>query len=92
MAARRQALPLRKRIERHEADTWNWLSAVERLLQTGGLCFVLVGDSVVDETLPMGAADPSRRRVHFTSGDGRSVGRTSMRCGPCILFRPAANT
>ena len=65
MAARRQALPLRKRIERHEADTWNWLSAVERLLQTGGLCFVLVGDSVVDETL-LDGAQPIHRAAEST--------------------------
>lgn len=65
MAARRQALPLRKRIERHEADTWNWLSAIERLLQTGGLCFVLVGDSVVDETL-LDGAQPIHRAAEST--------------------------
>lgn len=65
MAARRQSLPLRKRLERHEGDTWNWLSAVERLLQRGGLCFVLVGDSVVEETLVDGAA-PIRRAAEST--------------------------
>ena len=69
MAARRHHQPLLRRRQLHEADTWNWLSAVERLLKVGSLCFVLVGDSVLEESLIDGAepirvaAESSRLRV-----------------------------
>lgn len=65
MAARRMQMPLRRRIEVHEADTWNWLSAVERLLCEGGLCFIVVGDSVVEDTL-LDGAQPIRRAAEST--------------------------
>lgn len=66
MAARRHALPLSKRVSLHEADTWTWLCAVERLLVPAGLVFVLVGDSVVQETLCDGA-QPILRAAESTS-------------------------
>ncbi len=65
MAARRHRLPLAKRMQTHEADTWNWLSAIERLLKVGGQCFVLVGDSVIEDTLCDGA-EPIRRAAEST--------------------------
>lgn len=65
MAARRHRLPLGKRRQLHEADTWNWLSAMERLLKVGGQCMILVGDSVVDETL-LDGAEPIERAAEST--------------------------
>lgn len=65
MAARRQTKSLSKRLREHEADTWNWLSACEKWLASGGHMLILVGDSVVEETLCDGA-EPICRAAEST--------------------------
>jgi len=65
MAARRHSQPLGKRRQLHEADTWNWLSGIERLLVKDGLCFIVVGDSVIEDTFCDGAG-PIRRAAEST--------------------------